>query len=228
MAKEKQTETRTSIDELNETLNSVVEEKVINNKKPILLAVLAIVVVAIAVMAVVNMRKAGAEAANTAIGQADLELMQGNDSIALDMYKSVADNEGYDAGNRASLEAAILLYKNGDYEQALSYVEKYSPSEEVVGAASYSLKGDCLVNLDRYEEAIAAFDKAIATSGDNDFYTPLFMIKQANVYRELKNYEKEAAVYEKIKSEYPAYCAAYQFNVEKYIERAKASAAQAQ
>lgn len=228
MAKEKQTETRTSIDELNETLNSVVEEKVINNKKPILLAVLAIVVVAIAVMAVVNMRQAGAEAANTAIGQADLELMQGNDSIALDMYKSVADNEGYDAGNRASLEAAILLYKKGDYEQALNYVEKYSPSEEVVGAASYSLKGDCLVNLDRYEEAIAAFDKAIATSGDNEFYTPLFMIKQANVYRELKNYEKEAAVYEKIKSEYPAYCATYGFNVEKYIERAKASAAQAQ
>lgn len=172
MAKEKQTETRTSIDELNETLNSVVEEKVINNKKPILLAVLAIVVVAIAVMAVVNMRQAGAEAANTAIGQADLELMQGNDSIALDMYKSVADNEGYDAGNRASLEAAILLYKKGDYEQALNYVEKYSPSEEVVGAASYSLKGDCLVNLDRYEEAIAAFEEAIATSGDNEFYTP--------------------------------------------------------
>lgn len=225
MANEKQNETRTSIDELNETLTNVVEQKVQNNKKSILLAIAAVVVVAVAVMFFLNMRQSNALAADEAIAQADMSLIQGNDSIALTQYMQVADNEGYDAGNRAALQAAILLYKKGEYQKALDYLSKYSPEEAIVGAASYSLQGDCYVNLEKYNEAVAAFDKAISASDDNELYTPLFMIKQANVYRELKDFNKEAAVYEKIKKEYPGYAAAYNLNIDKYIERAKASQA---
>ena len=223
MANEKQNETRTSIDELNDTLTSVVEQKVQNNKKSIFTAILAVVVIAIAVIFVVDMRKESANAANDAIGQADMSLAQGNDSIALVQYMQVADNEGYDAGNRAALQAAILLYKKGDYEKALEYVGKYDPKEALIGAASYSLEGDCYVNLEKYEEAVKSYEKAISASEDNGFYTPLFMIKQANVYRAMKEYNKEAAVYEEIKAEYPEYAAAYNLDIEKYIERAKAS-----
>lgn len=226
MANDKQKETRTSIDEINDTLTNVVEQKVQNNKKSIILAVAGIVAVALVVMFIMNMRQSGAAAANEAIAQADASLRQGNDSIALVQYKQVADNEGYDAGNRAALQSAILLYKDGKYEEALNYLEKYSPTEAIVGAASYSLKGDCYVNLQKYDEALSAFDKAIDASDDNEFYTPLFMIKQANVYRALKNYGKEAALYEQIKKEYPAYGSAYGLNIEKYIERAKASQAE--
>ncbi|MBQ9073852.1 MAG: tetratricopeptide repeat protein [Muribaculaceae bacterium] len=225
MANEKQNETRTSIDELNETLTNVVEQKVQNNKKSILLAIAAVVVVAVAVMFFLNMRQSNALAADEAIAQADMSLIQGNDSIALTQYMQVADNEGYDAGNRAALQAAILLYKKGEYQKALDYLSKYSPEEAIVGAASYSLQGDCYVNLEKYNEAVAAFDKAISASDDNELYTPLFMIKQANVYRELKDFNKEVAVYEKIKKEYPGYAAAYNLNIDKYIERAKASQA---
>lgn len=225
MANEKQNETRTSIDELNETLTNVVEQKVQNNKKSILLAIAAVVVVAVAVMFFLNMRQSNALAADEAIAQADMSLIQGNDSIALTQYMQVADNEGYDAGNRAALQAAILLYKKGEYQKALDYLSKYSPEEAIVGAASYSLQGDCYVNLEKYNEAVAAFDKAISASDDNELYTPLFMIKQANVYRELKDFNKEAAVYEKIKKGYPGYAAAYNLNIDKYIERAKASQA---
>ena len=225
MANEKQNETRTSIDELNETLTNVVEQKVQNNKKSILLAIAAVVVVAVAVMFFLNMRQSNALAADEAIAQADMSLIQGNDSIALTQYMQVADNEGYDAGNRAALQAAILLYKKGEYQKALDYLSKYSPEEAIVGAASYSLQGDCYVNLEKYNEAVAAFDKAISASDDNELYTPLFMIKQANVYRELKDFNKEVAVYEKIKKEYPGDAAAYNLNIDKYIERAKASQA---
>mgnify|MGYP002514029307 CR=1 FL=1 len=104
------------------------------------------------------------------------------------------------------------------------FLAQYSPW--LIGAAAYSLQGDCYVNLEKYNEAIASFDKAISESDDNDIYTPLFMMKQARVYRELKDYAKEAAVYEKIKKEYPAYAGAYQIDIDKYIERAKASKAE--
>ena len=95
MAKEKQNETRTSIDELNDTLTNVVEEKVQNNKKTIITAILAVVVIAAAVIFFLDMRQESANAANDAIGQADMSLAQGNDSIALVQYMQVADNEGY-------------------------------------------------------------------------------------------------------------------------------------
>ncbi len=224
MANEKQNETRTSIDELNDTLTNVVEEKVQNNKKSIVTAILAVVVIAAAVIFFLDMRQESANAANDAIGQADISLAQGNDSIALVQYMQVADNEGYDAGNRAALQAAILLYKKGDYQKALDYLAKYSQKEALVGAASFSLEGDCYVNLEKYPEAVKSFEKAIDASDNNAFYTPLFMIKQANVYRALKEYNKEVALFEKIKAEYPEYAAAYNLDIEKYIERAKAMA----
>ena len=80
------------------------------------------------------------------------------------------------------------------------------------------------MNLEKYPEAVKSFEKAIDASDDNAFYTPLFMIKQANVYRALKEYNKEAALFEEIKAEYPEYAAAYNLDIEKYIERAKAMA----
>lgn len=221
MANNKQNETRTSIDELNDTLTNVVEQKVQNNKKSIILGVLAIVAVAVGVLFFMNMRESGSAAANDAIAQADMSLFQGNDSIALTQYMQVADNEGYDAGNRAALQAAILLYKEGEYQKALDYLGKYSVQEALVGAASYSLEGDCYVNLEKYDEAIKAFEKAINASDNNEYYTPLFLIKQANVYRAKADYKNEAAAYEKIKNEYPEYCKT--FPVDKYIYRAKAS-----
>lgn len=220
MANNKENETRTSLDELNDTLSNVVEQKVQKNKSSIILGVLAIVVVAVGVLFFMNMRESGAAAANEAIAQADMSLNQGNDSIALAQYMQVADNEGYDAGNRAALQAAILLYKKGEYQKAIEYLDKYSPDEALVGAASYSLKGDCYVNLEKYDEAISAFEKAVNVSDNNAYYTPLFLIKQANVYRAKADYNKEAATYEKIKNDYPEYCMT--FPVEKYIHRAKA------
>ncbi|MBR5899499.1 MAG: tetratricopeptide repeat protein [Muribaculaceae bacterium] len=227
MAKENQNETRTSIDELNDTLTNAVEQKLQNNKKSIIFGVAAIVAVAAVILFVVNSRQAGSVAADDAIGQADRTLIvEGNDTLALAQYMQVADNEGYDAGNRAKLQAAILLFEKGDYEKAIEYLNDYSAEEALIGAAAYSLQGDCYVNLEKYNEAIASFNKAISVSDDNDIYTPFFMMKQARVYRELKDYAKEAAVYEKIKKQYPAYAGAYQIDIDKYIERAKASKAE--
>ena len=94
-------------------------------------------------------------AADDAIGQADRTLIiEGNDTLALAQYMQVADNEGYDAGNRAKLQAAILLFNKGEYEKAIEYLNDYSAKEALIGAAAYSLQGDCYVNLEKYNEEI--------------------------------------------------------------------------
>ena len=71
---------------------------------------------------------------------------------------------------------------------------------------------------------MSAFDKAISLSGDNEAYTPAFMLKKATVLHEQKKYADEAAIYQTIKDKYPAYAQQTGFNVDKYLERANALA----
>lgn len=226
MAKNNEKETRTAIDDLNDTLSGA-EQKFQENKSTIVWASAIIAVVVIAVLGYFyGIRQPGIEAANEAVGQADITAMTGNDSLALKQYMQVAAEYGYDGGNRAKLEAAILLYKNGEYQKAIDYLKDYDRTESLIGASSYSLEGDCYVNLDKYDEALGCYDKAIKASDNNPFYTPFFMIKKANIYRAQKNTAKELEVYTEIKNEYPEYAGAYRVDIDKYIKRAEAEAGQ--
>lgn len=226
MANKKQpVEAQTSIDNLNDTLTNV-SRKVEDNRKIIYTAALAVVVVvAIILIYLYLVRQPGIQKSNDAVGQADVQLALGNDSVALSRYMMVADDHSYDAANRAALQAAILLYKDGKYEEALKYVKKYDPTESIVGAAAYSLEGDCYVNLDKLSDAVGAYKKAISQSDDNRAYTPFFMLKLARVYRAQNDYAAEAKIYEDITKNYPQYGAMNNINIEKYLERAKIDAA---
>ena len=164
--------------------------------------------------------RSGIDGASEMIGKADISLAQGNDSLALTQYQAVAAEYSNSVANRANLNAAILLYQEGKYQEALNSLNEYSLDDELIGAAAESLKGDCLVNLKKYDEAIATYDNAISVSADNDLYTPLFMMKKATVLSAQKKYADAAAIYQKIKESYPKYLMAYRVNIDKYIDRA--------
>ena len=227
MANNKPQETEhTSIDEVNDTLTGI-SEKVQNNPRVILWGSLIVAaIVAVILIYVYVVREPGKNAANNAVGQADIELLMGNDSVALAKYQQVAANEGYDGANLARLNAAILLYKDKKYEEAIKYLNDYSAGESIIGASSKSLEGDCYVNLKKYNEALDCFKQAVKISDNNPHYTPAFLLKEATVYRELKDYKNEAAVYELIDRDYPNYGAEVGIDLKKYLKRAQ-NAAQA-
>ncbi|MBD5313365.1 MAG: tetratricopeptide repeat protein [Bacteroides sp.] len=225
MANNKPTEeNRTSIDEVNDTLTGI-GEKVQSNPKVVVWSCIAVTaVVALILLYVYVIRQPAQNAANNALGQADIELLMGNDSIALAKYQQVAADHGYSAGNLANLNAAILLYKKGDYEKALSYLKDYSSSESVIGASAKSLEGDCYVNLKQYPQAIDCYKKAVKISDNNPHYTPAFLLKEATVLREQKDFKAEAAIYEQILKDYPAYGTEIGVDIKKYLERAQDAA----
>ena len=224
MANKNEQESTNAIDNLNDSLTGI-EEKVANNQKALMWACIGVAaVVALVLIYMFAIRRPGIENANNAIAQADLDLINGNDSTALVQYQHVADEYGYDAGNRAALNSAIILYKQGKYQEALDYLQKYSSKENVIGATAKALEGDCYVNLKNYEEAIDCYKQAVMISDKNPMYTPLFLMKEATVQRELKNYTAEAELYQQILSDYPEYQAATQINIEKFLARAKAQA----
>ncbi|MDE5685963.1 MAG: tetratricopeptide repeat protein [Paramuribaculum sp.] len=224
MSTKKENETQTGVDNLNDTLTGI-EQTVEKNQKLIMWGCIGVVaVVAIILIYMFAIRKPGIENSNNAIGQADLEMLVGNDSTALVQYQQVADEYGYEAGNRAALNTAILLYKKGQYQEALDYLSKYSSKENVIGATAKSLEGDCYVNLDKLDEAISCYEKAVKISDKNPALTPYFLMKEANVYNAQKNHTKEAEVYQTIIDEYPSFGSRMNIDFEKYVERANALA----
>lgn len=214
-------ETRTSIDNINDSLTGL-SESVQKNKKKI--AIVAIILAAIIIGVLVYIfliNKPAVAKQDNAIAQADRELlMTGNDSIATEMYLKVAEG-GYDAGNRAKLMAAIGLYKQAKYEDAIKCLQAYSASDDFIGAAAYSLLGDCYVNIDKLDEAVSAFKDAISQSDNNTYYTPVFMVKLAHVYNAQGKHAEEAELYQQIVDKYPEFLANTGLNIKKDLERAK-------
>ncbi len=224
MAKQDAKETKNSIEILNDQLTGL-EQKVENNHKIIVWACVLVAAVVLLVLGYIyGIRQPGIQSANDAVGQADITLLAGNDSLALAQYQQVADEHGYDAGNRAKLNAAILLYRQGKYQEAIDYLKDYSVKENVIGAAAKSLEGDCHVNLKQYPEAISCFKEAAEISDNNPHLTPYFLMKEATVQRELKDYAAEAALYKTIIEDYPQYAVDQQIDFEKYLKRAEAQA----
>lgn len=224
-AKKTEKTTETGLDNLNDSLTSMTA-KVQDNKKIITICSLVVLAIVVVILAYVYFfRGSGIEKGNDAIGTADLTLAQGNDSLALVQYQAVAKEYGHDAGNRAALQAAILLYQKADYQGALKALEDYDAKEDIIGPAAYSLKGDCYVNLDKLAEAEPCYREAISKSDKNPAYTPFFMLKLARVYAAQNRHADEAALYKQILTDYPQYGQANNIDIEKLYDRANLQAA---
>ena len=224
MAKKQNQSARTTLEEVNESLTSAAQ-RIEDNKKYINWALIAIAVIALlAIGYIYGIRNPNLEKAKNEIGDADLELMMGDQDKALTDYEKVAAAYSNKTAERAHLNAAILLYEKGEYEKAIKHLEDFSPAGNLVGPASQSLLGDCYVNLKKLDKALSAYDKAISLAGENELYAPAFMIKKATVLHEQKKFADEAAIYQEIKDKYYSYTRQAGFDVDKYLERANALA----
>lgn len=187
------------------------------NRKPIIGATIAIMVVVAAVLVYVFAIQRPAQhraAAEAGLGYVENMKTQNAplDSAALVKANKKAEdhlrnaiNAGHDGGNIAALKLAEIQYENGKYQDALNSLGNYSPSDNIMGAAAMSLKGDCYVNLDKLDDAVAAFKNAISVSDANPYYTPFFMMKLARVYDAQKKYSDALAIYQEIYDKYPQY-----------------------
>lgn len=145
----------------------------------------------------------------------------GNDTLQAKEYAKVADKFSGDAGNLAALESAEHYYNIGDYKQAIKYLDKFSTSENVLGANALVLKGDCFVNLKKYAEAIDAYNKAIKESDDNPVIIPRCLMKMATVYLAQNKHAEALKAYEQVAENYPDFV----YNnlpIASYVEREKA------
>lgn len=191
------------------------------NKKAIVACSVMGFVCIIAILVWLFIAQAGSQKADELVARADAAQ---NDSIALSLYEKAAD-AGYKSGNRAAAQAAVILYSQGKYQEAINYLDDASLDDNIASAGVEALKGDCYVNLDNYDKALSCYKKAISEADENPEIVPFILVKMANIYRAQQKYADEAKAYETIIKEYPAYTASTRIDIKKYYERAKAMAA---
>lgn len=218
----KKAEETTHVEELNDRLTAV-GQKMADNKKVIYWIVGGIIAVGCIFSGWYFLYKGPRDAkAFEAYGNVELT-SQGNDSIAANAYKKVADSySGTDAGNVAALSAAEHFYDMGKYNEAIKYLEKFDTSDEVLMANAQAMLGDCYVNIDKYDEALKAYQKAISTADENPQIVPRVLLKEANIYDAQKKYDKALECYETIARDYPRFIAGNGMTMEAYAEREKA------
>lgn len=221
MASNKNEQNDTAIDRLNDNLSSA-GEKIANNKKVIFWVIGGIAVVAAFVLSYFFIyRNPHVNKAFEAYNNVEI-VAQGNDSIAANEYKKVADNySGNDAGKLAALAAGEAYYNEGKYKEALTYLKKFSSSEKVLDANAMILQGDCNVNLKKYDDALACYKKAISRASKNEQIVPRALLKCANIYDEQKKYDEALKCYEQIDSEFPNFQPG-NVSIDAYIAREKA------
>lgn len=130
---------------------------------------------------------------------------------------SIADEySGTSGGNIANYTLAIAAMERKEFDAALGYLEECDFDDAIVATLVIGLKGDCYVEMDKYEDAAEMFDEA-AEREPNEFTTPIMLKKAGLAYEALKDKESALAAYEKIKTEWEMTEEA--IDIDKYIAR---------
>jgi tetratricopeptide (TPR) repeat protein len=122
------------------------------------------------------------------------------------------------AGNLADYYAGICFLKKGNFDNAIKYLKKFDSDDEMVGPMAKGALGDAYLEKGDKEKAVKYYMEA-ANLRDNEFTSPLFLLKAGEVDEMLGNYDKAIEAYKRIQQDY--YKSLEARDIEKYIARAQ-------
>ncbi len=200
---------------------SKTEEFIEKNKKILIGSIVGVFVIVAAILGIRaynNSREASAEeeifAAEKWFGQDSLQLALKGNSMHMG-FEAIADEYGSTkAGNRAKYCAGISCLRLGDYNKAISYLEKYKGKDDFTPVMAKILIGDAYYELNNVKDAVKYYEKA-AKMDDNDITTPYALFKAGMGYMKLGESEKATEAFKQIKEKYPS--ATENRQIEKYI-----------
>lgn len=201
---------------------SAVENFFNENKKTIWGGVAAVVVIGLLVLCYIKFyiqpktKEAQAQMfpAEASYRAGEYELALNGDGNVLG-FSQIIEQYGSKAGESVYLYAGICELQLGKYDEALGYLKKYNGKDKILAATALGAQGDALVGLEKYKEALSAFEKA--ASKTDDIFAATYLFKAGVVAEEMGDKEKALSYYKKIKDQYPQSMEAY--DIDKYISR---------
>jgi TolA-binding protein len=125
------------------------------------------------------------------------------------------------SGNLANYYLGICYLRKGMFEDAIESLSAFDSDDLMVSSVATGAIGDAYMELGEVKTA-ASFYMDAANDKENDFTSPIYLMKAAAAYEELENYKKAFGIYENIKKNYAD--TKEGLEVEKYLERAKSIA----
>ena len=229
MAKKKVTDVRGDqrLENIEETLTRT-EQFIVDNQRTISIVAAAVVVVILAWFGYqryyVQPRTAEAQEqmfqAQRYFELDSLDKALYGDGNSLGFMDIVDDYGMTDPGNLANYYAGIIYLKKGEYRQAIDYLEAFDGEDHMVGPMATGAIGDAYLELGDLSKGAAYYLEA-ANQDNNNFTSPLFLLKAGQTYELLKSYDEAIRAYERIRDDYPKSTEAR--TIEKYLGRAKAA-----
>lgn len=112
--------------------------------------------------------------------------------------------------------AGISYLRLGEYEDAIKYLGRFKTKDILLGPVKEGSMGDAYLQLGNQDKALRHYTRA-AEMSDNEFTTPIYLMKAANLLEMQGNHSKALELYNRIKTKYPETNEGR--NVEKYIAR---------
>lgn len=223
MAEQKQTNEALNVEEaLTQS-----EAFLIQNKKAIIGAVVAIIVIVAGVVMYKNLyadpREEKAQAAlfrGQEYFEADAyaEALNG-DSIGFAGFAKIANEySGTKAGNLAKAYMGICYAHLGKYEEAAKALDSFDGDDQMIAPAMIGAMGNCYAQLGQMDKAASMLLKA-ANEADNNSLSPIFLMQAGEILVKQGKYDDAIKAYTTIKDKY---FRSYQaMDIDKYIEQAK-------
>ena len=203
------------------------EAFLIKNKKTIIGAVVAVIVIVAGVSMYKHLYAAPREEkAQAALfkGQEYFEAGQfeqalNGDSIGYEGFAKVADEfSGTKAANLAQAYMGICYAKMGQNEQAIEALNQFDGNDQMVAPAIKGTIGNCYAQLGQLDKAAATLQEA-AAQADNNTLSPIFLKQAGEILVKQGKFDEAIQTYTTIKDKYFASYTA--MDIDKYIEQAK-------
>lgn len=133
-------------------------------------------------------------------------------------FLDIIDSYGStDAGNLAQYYAGVCFLKQGDFENAIDHLSRFSSDDAMVSSIAYGNLGDAHWELGDTDQAISYFEKA-GYNSNNAFTGSTYLLRAALAHESQGAYNKALSIYDFIKENYPDTKEGQE--IEKYITRA--------
>ncbi len=109
---------------------------------------------------------------------------------------------GTKAGNLAHYYIGAIYLQQGQFQQAVDHLKKFSADDFLVQARAHALTGDAYMEMDNYAEAARFYGKA-ADHQPNEYFTPIYLLKKALAHEQANQLGEAVEAYDRLIRDYP-------------------------